>query len=231
MATNGRSGLARAMLGSVTEGIVREAAVPVLTIPPSAAVPDVDELMPFDSILCASDFSAACKRALEFAVVMGQEADACLILLHALRLPNGDARMSPMPLSVSSGIDFSEFREDALARLTRGLPADAVFRCRPEAIVAEGRPADAILEAASRENVKLIVMGVQARGALDRLLFGSTTRRVMHVATCPVLSIRGGQGAGTWPAWPAGAQEELAAATKCISESILHSSDQEGAGD
>ncbi len=36
MGTNGRSGLARAVLGSVTEGVVRRAAVPVLTIPPSA---------------------------------------------------------------------------------------------------------------------------------------------------------------------------------------------------
>ena len=62
--------------------------------------------------------------------------------------------------------------------------------------MAEGRPADAILETAVRENVKLIVMGVQTRGALDRLLFGSTTRRVMQAATCPVLSIRGGQAAG-----------------------------------
>ena len=42
--------------------------------------------MPFDSILCASEFSAACRKALELAIVMGQEADARLILLHALQL-------------------------------------------------------------------------------------------------------------------------------------------------
>ena len=34
--TNGRSGLARAVLGSVTESVVRQATMPVLTIPPSA---------------------------------------------------------------------------------------------------------------------------------------------------------------------------------------------------
>ena len=38
MGTNGRSGLARAVLGSVTEGVVRQATMPVLTIPPSANV-------------------------------------------------------------------------------------------------------------------------------------------------------------------------------------------------
>ena len=210
MGTNGRSGLARAVLGSVTEGVVRQATMPVLTIPPSADAREVDDLLPFDSILCASDFSAACKQALELAIVMGQEADARLILLHALQLPNWDPGMAPVPFPVSARIDFSAFRKDALARLKRGLPADAVFRCRPETLVVEGRPADAILETADRENVKLIVMGVQTRGALDRLLFGSTTRRVMQAATCPVLSIRGGQAAAPWPV---STQESFAATT------------------
>jgi nucleotide-binding universal stress UspA family protein len=211
MGTNGRSGLARAVLGSVTEGVVRQATMPVLTIPPSAEVREFEDLMPFDSILCASDFSAACRKALELGIVMGQEADARLILLHALQIPNLDPGSTLVPLPVSAGINVAEFRKDALARLKRGLPADAVFRCRPEALVGEGRPADAILDTADRENVKLIVMGIQTRGALDRWLFGSTTRRVMQAATCPVLSIRGERTAGSWPAGQVSTQEELAA--------------------
>jgi nucleotide-binding universal stress UspA family protein len=207
MGTNGRSGFARAVLGSVTEGVVRQARIPVLTIPPSAEVREF-ELMPFDPILCASEFSSACRTALELSITMGQEADARLILLHALQLPRLDPGITAMPLAVPAGIDVSEFRKEALARLRHGLPSDAVFRCRPEAIVAEGHPADAILETADRENVKLIVMGVQTRGALDRLLFGSTTRRVMQAAACPVLSIRAGQDAKPWPARPSAAQRK-----------------------
>jgi nucleotide-binding universal stress UspA family protein len=210
MGTNGRSGLARAVLGSVTEGVVRRATMPVLTIPPAAEVGDLDDLLPFDSILCAADFSAACKKALELALVMGQEADARLILLHALQIPTLEPGITPLPLPVSARIDFADSRRDALARLKRGFPADAVFRCRPETLVVEGRPADALLKTADRENVKLIVMGVQSRGAFDRLLFGSTTRRVMQAATCPVLSIRGDRAAEPWPA----TQEGFAIATK-----------------
>jgi nucleotide-binding universal stress UspA family protein len=197
MGTHGRSGLARAVLGSVTERVVRESSTPVLTIPPSAELRD--PLLPFDPILCASDFSTACRKALDMAIIMGQEGDARLILLHALQLPSVDAGVGPLPLPVSTHIDVSEFRKDALARLERGLPKDAAFRSRPEAVVAEGLPADVILQTASREDVKLIVMGVEARGTLDRLIFGSTTRRVMQAAACPVLSVRAGDGAEPWP--------------------------------
>jgi len=180
MGTHGRSGLVRAVLGSVTERVVRQSPTPVLTIPLSAEW--LDDMMPFDPILCASDFSAACRTALDMAILMGQEPDARLILLHALELPDCDAGIAAVPLPISTRIDFSEFRKDALARLKRGLPDDAVFRCGPEAIVAAGRPADVILQTASREDVRLIVMGVQARGVLDRLIFGSTTRRQDHLS-------------------------------------------------
>jgi nucleotide-binding universal stress UspA family protein len=144
---------------------------------------------------------------------MGQEADARVILMHALERPDLEAGVTPLPIPVAERIDSSEFRQEALARLRHGLPSNAVFRCRPEAMVVEGRPADAILETAYRENVKLIVMGVQARGALDRLIFGSTTRRVMQAATCPVLSIRAGRDAEPWSAWRAVAND---------SESVPH---------
>ena len=211
MGTHGRSGLTLAVLGSVTERVVRQSPIPVLTIPPSAELRD--DLMPFDSILCASDFSAACRKALDMAILMGQEADARLILLHALQLPEYDPGIVPVPRPVSTRSEYSEFLKDALRRLRGGLPADAVFRCRPEPVVAEGRPADVILETASREDVKLIVMGVQTRGALDRLIFGSTTRSVMQAAACPVLSIRASQAAEPWPTRTPVAREGLATAT------------------
>ena len=37
----------------------------------------------------------------------------------------------------------------------------------------------------------LIVMGVHGRGALDLLVFGSNTTRVLRAAACPVLIVRG----------------------------------------
>jgi nucleotide-binding universal stress UspA family protein len=148
-----------------------------MTIPPATA-PALRDLPLFDPILCAVDFSPSCRRALDMAIAIAQEADARLIVLHA----RGDCGT----------------RREALARLRRGAPADTIFRCRPEFVVADGRPSDALLAVAAAEDARLIVMGVQSRTAIDRVIFGSTTRNVLRAATCPVLSIRAHEGAAPW---------------------------------
>jgi nucleotide-binding universal stress UspA family protein len=33
-------------------------------------------------------------------------------------------------------------------------------------------------------------MGIQGRGAVDRMVFGSTTQQVARQASCPVLTLR-----------------------------------------
>jgi nucleotide-binding universal stress UspA family protein len=55
MGTNGRSGLSRLVLGSVTERVLRQSTVPVLTIPRGAEFHESGVLTPFDPILRPSD--------------------------------------------------------------------------------------------------------------------------------------------------------------------------------
>ena len=62
-----------------------------------------------------------------------------------------------------------------------------------------GDPSDAILRIATDNKVKLIVMGIQSRSATDLAVFGSTTRRVIQAARCPVLSIRAEKHEEGWP--------------------------------
>ena len=56
-----------------------------------------------------------------------------------------------------------------------------------DAVVATGAAVGAILENARRSNPDLIVMGSPHRSWFDRVLFGSTLRRVLRRATVPVL--------------------------------------------
>jgi len=54
----------------------------------------------------------------------------------------------------------------------------------------EGPEADAILTAARVQGVELVVMGTRGLGGFERLLFGSVSRKVAHLAPCPVLLVR-----------------------------------------
>jgi nucleotide-binding universal stress UspA family protein len=187
MGTHGRSGFEQLFLGSVTEKVLRTAHAPVMTIPPSVTEPGP---VRYKTILCALDFSEHSTRTLDFALSLAQEADARLILLHVVENRLGEAGLSEMGhLSVS---EYDRFLEsDAMTRLESSVPEAARLWSKPEPHIRKGRAYREILTLAKDEGVELIVMGVQGKGALTRLVFGSTTHHVIREAGCPVLTIRG----------------------------------------
>jgi nucleotide-binding universal stress UspA family protein len=198
MGTHGRSGISRVLLGSVTERVIREVRCPVMTIPAIAGTPANGEPELFDPILCPLDFSRSCRKALKLALSIREQADARLILLHVLPGPTFAGGTLPLPVVAEINADAAEWRREALAALEQGLPEDARSRGGHKALVQSGRPSETILRIAQEEHAGLIVMGVQSRGTIDRLLFGSTTREVIHAAQCPVLSIRADKNDPPW---------------------------------
>ena len=59
-----------------------------------------------------------------------------------------------------------------------------------ETYMLDGHPADQILEAAARHGANMIVVGHRGRSAIRDWVSGSTSRRVLTHATCPVLVVR-----------------------------------------
>ena len=55
--------------------------------------------------------------------------------------------------------------------------------------VLEGSAAHALVDEASRWSADLVVVGARGRGAIERLLLGSTARSVLHHATASVLIV------------------------------------------
>lgn len=185
LGTHGRSGLKRLVLGSVAERVLREAACPVMTVPP--AVPDAVPALPglFRRILCPVDFSESSRAALEYALSIAQEADADLMVAHVLELLP-DLTDPPFAL----GVNMSELAEDRRARLRAMVPEDARTYCRITENVTVGKAWWEILRIASEGRSDLIVLGVQGHGLLDAAVFGSTTQHVIRRAACPVLTVR-----------------------------------------
>jgi nucleotide-binding universal stress UspA family protein len=132
----------------------------------------------FKKILYACDFSVSSLAGLEYALSLSREADARLTLLHVLEwLPGDDQRRASL-------------EAEALARLREAVPASVKEWLETEEVVTEGRAYREILRVAQEREAELIVMGVQGRGALDVMFFGSTAHHVVRQASCPVLTVR-----------------------------------------
>ena len=66
-----------------------------------------------------------------------------------------------------------------------------------EAHLEEGRTVDAVLGSAEKMGAGLIVMGSRGHGPVGRIVMGSVSEGVIRHSHCPVLVMRGGEGA--WP--------------------------------
>jgi nucleotide-binding universal stress UspA family protein len=189
LGTHGHSGFERWVLGSITEKVLRKAPCAVITIPAPVSAPPPDALQLFKRILCPTDFSAASLKALEYALALGKEADADLILMHVIEgLPDAPHWQQPPGPAVVEYLRMNE--EDALSRMRALVPGDAHAWCHPKTLLKTGRPYEEILRTVVELDIHLIVMGVHGRNAIDRLFFGSTTAHVVRAAACPVLTVK-----------------------------------------
>ena len=198
MGSHGRSGFRHFVLGSVTERTLREIRRPVLVVPHKAGGPAPGTQAGFHNIICAVDFSPGSEAAVRAALGLAKEADAHLVLLHVIEIPP-EIRLH----SGRDPIDVDTVRLAEEARCLRALremvPEEARTYCDVETCVREGAADFAILTLAEARGADLVVVGVQGRGALDRLVFGSTSARVTRAAHCPVLVVHPGD---TLPATP-----------------------------
>jgi len=189
--SHGRSGFQRLLLGSITEKLLRTAPCPLMVVPRRAPDVAVDTPVRFRRILCPVDLSEGSRRALEYASAFATDAAAQLVLLHVFEIP---AQLHE--LSVPAALDVDRLRSEAEAagarRLREFVPEQTAGTGAIETLVREGRAYREILKVASERAVDLIVMGVQGRGAVDLLVFGSNTARVTRAAPCPVLVVRAG---------------------------------------
>jgi nucleotide-binding universal stress UspA family protein len=192
LGTHGRSGFERWMLGSVTEKVLRKARCPVLTVPTHLAEPPT-ESTGFRRIVCASDFSECSLHAIEYAVSLAETAHAALTLMHVVELPPDIPRevhenVLAGPRNLRESIALLE--DEGRARLKAAVPDHVRATLPVDVVLTSGKPYREILRVAGERNADLIVVGVHGRGAIDRLLFGSTTQHLVRQAECPVLTIR-----------------------------------------
>lgn len=180
--TQGRTGLGRALLGSVAEEIFRSAPCPVLTVGPHISK-DTDRRLEMKEILFTTDFSPESLSALPYAVSLAQEHQARLTILHVIA-----------EQEVGELVHAKNYIESTQRRLRELVPSEAKPWCEPNFRVEQGPAAGKIIEVAIALGADLIVLGV--RGAAGHMgatthLSRPTAHRVVTQAECPVLTVRG----------------------------------------
>jgi nucleotide-binding universal stress UspA family protein len=179
LGTRGRTGLGRAILGSVAEQILRKSPCPVLTVGPHVNLWS-DEYAKMREILYATDLTADCPTAAPYAISLAQENQAHLVLLHVIE----DAKAGDL-------VDSPEVVDLKERKLQQLVTEQAGLWCEPTYIVEQGPAAEKILDVAKRRHTDLIVMGARpAKGLATHLNIG-TVHNVVSQATCPVLTVRG----------------------------------------
>ena len=188
--THGRSGFQHLFLGSVTEKIIRKTPCATLVVPPRAPHVAPDAPVEFRRILCPVDFSDCSLDALAYATDVAGAAAARLTVLHVIELPP-ELRDNALVADFDVDRIRAAAELEARRRLRELVPNEAAARCTVETAVLEGAAYHQVLRRAEEDHDDLIVMGVHGRGAMDLLVFGSTTHRVIRAAACPVLVVHG----------------------------------------
>lgn len=144
----------------------------------------------FRRILHATDFSTASAPAFAEALALARQERAELRLVHVMTPPAMFLEDSYLSARTVREMQSRARRavEDRLARLLARARRAGV---RAGADVREGLPADEIVRAARRRRADLIVVGTHGRSGFARAVLGSVAARVVTLARCPVLTVRG----------------------------------------
>jgi nucleotide-binding universal stress UspA family protein len=172
--SQGLDALDRFMLGSVSTNLIHHATCPVLVIK--------GEAVPLRRIILATDGSDASAKALAFVLSKFQPDRSTG---KGGRVPIHVGVIHVMPFVKYPGLKGAgeKLLEQSVRKLVKaGFTAEPVCQL--------GKPAEEIMEVASKQHADLIVMGAKGLGAIARFLLGSVSTRVVQHANCAVLVVR-----------------------------------------
>jgi nucleotide-binding universal stress UspA family protein len=187
MASHGRGGLTRAVLGSVADTLIRSVSIPVLLVNPRT-VARVNTAWP-SRILVPLDGSVLGASAMELLPLLDPDRNAKVLLTSVVQT---------IPPSINPWVFPPEFFSDTVEQRdeqSRHYLARTVWDLRCQGFHAGVRigvgskVAAEILKLAIWKRCDLIVMSTHGAGGLDRVMFGSVADQVLRHANIPVLVV------------------------------------------
>ncbi len=196
MATHGRSGLGRAVRGSVANFVLRESGLPILSLKPQeTGTQALMHAQPIKKILACLDGSNLAEQIMPYATEEALRFQSKLILFQAVPEPvaysPGIPGAAPIPIQTDTMLEEAKkalkASSDYLEELATPLRERGI---QVEAVTILGRAEEAILDYAESNSVKLITIATHGRGGLRRAVFGSVADYVLRESGLPILVIK-----------------------------------------
>ena len=145
----------------------------------------------FRQILHATDFSRASAKAFTTAIEVARATGATLTIAHVLTqvLPVATGEDPILPETYERV--HAVTRAAAQKELDRLVAKAETAGVRTTGVLLTGAPHDAIVRALKSRRSDLAVIGTHGRTGLARVFVGSVAARVVALAPCPVLTVRG----------------------------------------
>lgn len=193
MATHGRSGIGRMLLGSAADQLLHASDMPVLLLHPNQ-----HEISQLRTILVPVDGRPGGAVALGMAAPLARSTNAKLVLVRAtVPLP---VWLYDPTLGLDTGPLINPMWDEDAPRAAETYAEGLAGRLRRTGLDATGRgvsgqPGAAILSVADEVDADLIVMSTHARRGLARSVLGSVADEVVRESHRPVLLLRHAAGA------------------------------------
>jgi nucleotide-binding universal stress UspA family protein len=184
LGTHGRTGLNRLLVGSVAEQLIQLAHCPMMTVRP-LPFSEATRTRPIRRLLYPTDFSPSAAAAWPWVRALAEASGAEVDLLHVMLEVVPDRHVDPAFLTGAA----AAIREDAQRAMDRLVATADLPRERLHVHLVHGAEAEQIVRVAHARLADITLMGTHGRTGLLRLALGSVTRRVLHEAPCPVLTV------------------------------------------
>lgn len=165
-----RHGWRRALLGSVSEGVLHGSECPVLTVATrdgsAGAAPYT-----ITNIMCPVNFTEAARESLHAAGRLADAFGARLTIVHVVEAD-----------------EVTNMKADE-EKVRRWVAPELQDVCSFRELVVRGGPAERVLDCADDVGCDFLVIGAQHKLFRDATVIGTTTERLIRFASCPVMVV------------------------------------------
>lgn len=192
MATHGRSGLNRFLLGSVAEKVLRGTANPLLLVR-ATETSKSDGEAGFKSIIVPLDGSELAESVIPMVAGVARKLDLEVVLLRTYRIPYNVYAGNDSYYAVNYDELIAGVRDEAREYLDKKIAeVKKLGVVKVSAVAKEGFAGDEIIAYGNKTPDGLIAMCSHGRSGVRRWVLGSVTENVVRHTSDPMLVVRPG---------------------------------------